>query len=65
SVEAKRTGNAKAWWRRGKCLLEMGRLDEAREWVRKALELEGEEAELAGLLKDIDARLKTKADAAA
>ncbi|KAI0536173.1 tetratricopeptide [Xylaria digitata] len=65
SVEAKRTGNAKAWWRRGKCLLEMGRLDEAREWVRKALELEGEEAELAALLKDIDAKLKTKADAAA
>ncbi|KAI0427243.1 tetratricopeptide repeat domain-containing protein [Xylaria sp. FL1042] len=57
SVEAKRVGNAKAWWRRGKCLLEMGRLHEARDWVRKGLELEDKEQELAGLLKDIDARL--------
>ncbi|KAI1197600.1 tetratricopeptide [Nemania serpens] len=56
SVEAKRVGNSKAWWRRGKCLLEMGRLDEAREWVRKGLELEGEEAELVALLKDIEVR---------
>ncbi|KAI0117981.1 tetratricopeptide repeat domain-containing protein [Nemania sp. FL0031] len=58
SVEAKRVGNSKAWWRRGKALVEMGRLDEAREWVRKGLELEGEEAELAGLLKDVEARLE-------
>ncbi|KAI0418399.1 tetratricopeptide [Xylaria grammica] len=65
SVEAKRAGNAKAWWRRGRCLLEMGRLDEARDWVRKALELEGEEAELVALLKEVDAKLKTKAAAAA
>ncbi|KAI1125814.1 tetratricopeptide repeat domain-containing protein [Nemania abortiva] len=66
SVEAKRVGNSKAWWRRGKSLVEMGRLDEAREWVRKGLELEGEEAELAGLLKDVEARLeKTKSAAAA
>ncbi|KAI1182186.1 tetratricopeptide repeat domain-containing protein [Nemania serpens] len=56
SVEAKRVGNSKAWWRRGKCLLEMGRLDEAREWVRKGLELEGEEAELVALLKDIEVK---------
>ncbi len=62
SVEAKRVGNAKAWWRRGKCLVEMGRLHEAKEWVRKGLELEGQETELAALLKDIDARLlKTRA----
>ncbi|KAI1161622.1 tetratricopeptide repeat domain-containing protein [Nemania serpens] len=61
SVEAKRVGNSKAWWRRGKSLLEMGRLDEAREWVRKGLELEGEEAELVGLLKDVEAKWeKTK-----
>ncbi|ORY71328.1 tetratricopeptide repeat domain-containing protein [Pseudomassariella vexata] len=57
SVEAKRTGNAKAWWRRGKCLVEMGRLEEAREWVSRGLEMEGDEAELAALLKEINAKL--------
>lgn len=57
SVEAKRVGNAKAWWRRGKCLLEMGRLGEAREWVGRGLEVEGEEGELVALLKEIDERL--------
>ncbi|RDA84152.1 hypothetical protein CP532_4531 [Ophiocordyceps camponoti-leonardi (nom. inval.)] len=54
SVEARRVGNAKGWWRRGRCLVEMGRLDEAREWVRSGLEVEGEEAELVALLKEID-----------
>lgn len=57
SVEAKKVGNAKAWWRRGRCLYEMGRYEEAREWVGKGLEMEGEEADLAGLLKDIEAKL--------
>ena len=56
SVEAKRVANGKAWWRRGKCLLEMGRLDEAREWVAKGLELEGQEGELAALAKEINAK---------
>jgi translocation protein SEC72 len=68
SVEAKRVGNSKAWWRRGKCLMEMGRLDEAQDWVRKGLELEGEEGELIALLKDVDAKIewnKTKANNAA
>ncbi|MCJ1371490.1 hypothetical protein MMC20_002707, partial [Loxospora ochrophaea] len=32
SVEMKRVGNAKAWYRRGKCLVEMGRWEEAGEW---------------------------------
>lgn len=54
SVEGKRVGNAKAWWRRGRCLLEMGRLAEAKEWVRTGLEVEGEEGDLAGLLRDIE-----------
>ncbi|QPG93924.1 hypothetical protein C2857_003611 [Epichloe festucae Fl1] len=54
SVEARRVGNAKGWWRRGKCLMEMSRLDEAREWVKQGLEVEGEEAELVGLLKEIE-----------
>ncbi|KAI0871164.1 tetratricopeptide repeat domain-containing protein [Hypoxylon argillaceum] len=65
SVEARRVGNAKAWWRRGKALVEMGRLDEAREWVRKGLETEGDEAELAALLKDVEARLEKARSAAA
>ncbi|KAH9884273.1 TPR-like protein [Xylariomycetidae sp. FL2044] len=57
SVEAKRVGNAKAWWRRGKCLMEMGRLEEASECVSKGLEMEGEEGELVALLKDIHGKL--------
>lgn len=58
SVEAKRGGNAKAWWRRGRCLLEMGRFEEAVEWVGKGLEIEGEEKELVELLKDVEGRMK-------
>ena len=54
SVEAKKVGNAKAWWRKGKCLMEMGRLDEAREWVGRGLEMEGNEADLVGLGKEIE-----------
>jgi translocation protein SEC72 len=46
SVDLKRQGNTKAWWRRGKCLLEMGRLEEAERWVGEAVEFEGEEADL-------------------
>lgn len=57
SVEVRKQGNAKAWWRKGKCLLEMGRLEDAREWVKKALELEGQEAELTALLKEIDDKI--------
>ncbi|OLN86004.1 Translocation protein sec72 [Colletotrichum chlorophyti] len=63
SVEARKVGNAKAWWRRGKCLVEMGRLEEAREWVGKALEFEGEEADLVAQYKDIEARIEKKEDA--
>ncbi|KAK9419134.1 hypothetical protein SUNI508_01111 [Seiridium unicorne] len=58
SVEAKRVGNAKAWWRRGRCLFEMGRLEEAQEWVSKGLEMEGEEAELKSLLAEIEKKLE-------
>lgn len=57
SIEVRRVGNAKAWWRRGRCLAEMGRLDEAREWVKRALEVEGEEADLVALLKEIVAKI--------
>lgn len=40
SVEMKRMGNPKAWWRRTQCLREMGRLEEAREVLRNALDFE-------------------------
>ena len=57
SVELKRGGNGKAWWRRGKCLAEMGRWEEASLWVKKGLEVEGNEGDLVGLNRDIDAHL--------
>jgi translocation protein SEC72 len=57
SVEAKKVGNAKAWWRKGRCLVEMGRLEEAKEWVGRGLEMEGNEADLVGLLKEIDEKM--------
>jgi translocation protein SEC72 len=62
SVEAKRAGNAKAWWRRGRCLMEMGRLEEAREWVGKGVEMEGQEAELVALLKELDEKIAKAKD---
>jgi translocation protein SEC72 len=58
SVEAKKAGNAKAWWRKGRCLMEMGRLEEAKEWVGRGLEMEGNEADLVGLLKEIEEKRK-------
>ncbi|KAI9885019.1 MAG: hypothetical protein M1823_003187 [Watsoniomyces obsoletus] len=61
SVEMKRVGNAKGWWRRGRCLLEMGRLEEAKDWVGKALEFEGGEPDLVGLMKEVDSLLERKA----
>ncbi|KAL8713695.1 MAG: hypothetical protein Q9220_002221 [cf. Caloplaca sp. 1 TL-2023] len=55
SVECKKMANGKAWWRRGKCLVEMGRWKEAREWVSEGLEMEGDkEAELVTLAKEIE-----------
>ncbi|KAF3760332.1 hypothetical protein M406DRAFT_324777 [Cryphonectria parasitica EP155] len=57
SVEAKKVGNPKAWYRRGRCLFEMGRYEEAKEWVGKGLEMEGEDLELIKLLKEIEAKL--------
>src|ERR1700760_666860 len=50
SVELKRTQNAKAWWRKGKCLLEMGKLEEADRWLEEAIEFEGQEQDLVDLL---------------
>lgn len=63
SVEMRKVGNVKGWWRRGQCLREMGRLEEAAEWVRGGLEFEraGPEKdklqELEGLGKELEAAL--------
>ena len=59
SVEAKKVGNAKAWWRKGRCLMEMGRLEEAKEWIKRGLEMEGSETDLVGLLKEIEEKTKS------
>ncbi|KAI9824745.1 MAG: hypothetical protein M1832_001571 [Thelocarpon impressellum] len=56
SVEMKRGGNGKAWWRRGRCLLEMGRVEEAREWVSQALEVEAGDADLLALMREVEGR---------
>jgi translocation protein SEC72 len=56
SVELRKGGNAKAWWRRGKCLVEMGRWDEAEDWVKEAIEFEGQEVDLVELDKLIKER---------
>lgn len=54
SVELKKVGNAKGWWRRGKCLLEMGRLEEAEQWVKQGLEFEATEHDLLSLREEIE-----------
>ncbi|KAF2866574.1 hypothetical protein BDV95DRAFT_504981 [Massariosphaeria phaeospora] len=56
SVEMKKVGNAKGWWRRGKCLIEMGRLDEAETWVKQGLEFEATEQDLLQLKAEIEGR---------
>jgi len=53
SVELKKGGNVKAWWRRGKCLVEMGRSTEADDWLSEGIEFESEDAELIDLLNEI------------
>ncbi|PYI01518.1 hypothetical protein BO78DRAFT_401266 [Aspergillus sclerotiicarbonarius CBS 121057] len=58
SVESKPVGNVKAWWRGGRCLVEMGRWEEARGLVEKGLEIEGRGTEggkeLLGLLAEVE-----------
>jgi translocation protein SEC72 len=61
SVELKRNQNPKGWWRRGKCLVEMGRLEDAERWLEEAIEFEGKEQDLVELLeqvKEIETRKK-------
>jgi translocation protein SEC72 len=61
SAESKPVGNVKAWWRGGKCLVEMGRWDEAKAWVEQAQGIEGPGSEggkeLASLMEEIQAGL--------
>lgn len=60
SVELKKVANVKGWWRRGVCLKEMGRLEEAREWLREAVEFESAGpdkqgvTELQGLVNEVE-----------
>ena len=59
SVELKRQGNGKAWWRRGRCLVEMGRWEDAGRWVAEGRgELENENAEGAKELKELEFEIK-------
>lgn len=60
SVELKKVQNGKAWWRRGRCLVEMGRVEEAATWVAEALEFEQGEKELLALKGEIDTLLAKK-----
>lgn len=69
STEMKRVGNVKGWWRRGQCLSQMGRLEEARDWLRQGIEFErpGPEkanlGELESLLREVEGSLAAKAKA--
>ena len=64
SVEMKPVpGNSKAWWRRGKCLVEMGRWDEAKEWIDRALEAEAiESSDMKMLRVEVEQHLAMKVD---
>lgn len=63
SLEMKKVGNVKAWWRRGQSLREMGRLDEAADCVKNGLDFEragpekGSLGELEALAREIAAGL--------
>ncbi|EME43599.1 hypothetical protein DOTSEDRAFT_72835 [Dothistroma septosporum NZE10] len=55
ATEMKKVGNVKCWWRRGQCLREMGRLEEATQWVKVGLEFEraGPEKQAIGELEQL------------
>ena len=53
SIEYKRVGNASAWWRGGKAMLEMGRLDDAERWLVEALAVEPGDSELTALRDEV------------
>jgi translocation protein SEC72 len=59
SIDFKRVGNAKAHWRKGKCLKEMGRLEEARDALEYGLEF-GSDPELSNMLRDVNEMLSKR-----
>ncbi|KAF2861912.1 hypothetical protein K470DRAFT_263289 [Piedraia hortae CBS 480.64] len=68
SIECKRVGNAKGWWRKAKCLQNMGRLEEAVECTNTGLEYESSSqnadkaglAELTTLVREINAAMQSR-----
>ena len=60
SLECKKVQNPKAWWRKGRCLVEMGRVEEAADWVKRGLNFEGSDQELQALKKEIDNTIERK-----
>lgn len=62
SVDCKGVGNLKAWWRVGRCLVEMGQWEEAKKLVDRGLEVEGRSGdgakELISLLEEIEDGIK-------
>lgn len=65
SVDSKAVGNVKGWWRVGKCLAEMSRYAEAKEFLLNGIEVEGKSGdggkELLALLEDVEGALKRSA----
>ncbi|CUS11411.1 unnamed protein product [Tuber aestivum] len=59
SIDLKRVGNPKAHWRKGKCLKEMGRHEEAKEALEFGLEF-GNDTELAHMLKEVNETLSKR-----
>lgn len=57
SIDCKKVANPKAHWRKGKCLKEMGRLEEAREALELGLEFGAEDVDLKGLFKEVEEAL--------
>lgn len=60
SIDCKRVGNPKAHWRKGKCLKEMGRLEEAMGALELGLEFGGEDADLKSLYKEVEEALERR-----
>ena len=60
SLECKKVQNPKSWWRKSRCLMEMGRLEEAADWVKQGLDFEGNDQELQALKKEIDGTIERK-----
>ena len=62
SLEMQKPQNSKAWWRLGRCMLEMNRLEEARDAAVRGLEFEqgGHEPDLVKLRNQVDELLKSR-----